>query len=395
MKRGTDGSQCMTRIQRVGMAGAACAMVVNLLPIGGCGIGGLVDPINNIANQIEAAVAAIDINSAQWQDIVRDLMDQMPDTENDLKADIDDILQRGIKATTVSVIASGDFVSRRVQEGLDRLASKITGKPVPVYPPAFLGFTPDALDVGRVLSDELNAITVYGYDFDRRDPQGNQMKLFILRDGNFEECSFALTLATHYEAKINLAANGVQMSLGCTLMQLRWDDKVISTLPILQPDPPQEEDMTINLQNIAFRPPHTRGDKDFKGHGPYVELEAMIAGARFVPGGATAIQAKVSMFAEETESDWTTALGSSDWQIVYTAPPGYRIVNIITPISCVESYTDTSHSEDLVCPGLGNLVECFRCMGDTDGDDAGVATKVSVDFAPCVITVIEDNPYFN
>lgn len=395
MNRGNLFSSSRTRLRRIRIAGLVLAFAVGSMPTGGCGIGGLVDPINNIANQIEAAIAAIDINSAQWQDIVRDLMEQMPEAENDLKADIDEILQRGIKATTVSVIASGDFVSRRVQEGLDRLESRITGKPVPVYPPAFLGFTPDALEVKRVLSDELNAITVYGYDFDRRDPAGELMKLFILRDGSFEECSFALTLATHYEAKINLAANGVQMSKGCTLMQLRWEDKVISTLPILQPDPPQPKNITVNLQNITFRPPHTRGDKDFDGSGPYVELEAAIAGADFVPGGATALQAYVDMFAEETEADWTTASGRSDWQIVYRAEPGFRILNIITPINCVESYTDTSHSEDLVCPGIGNLVECFRCVGDTGGDDAGVATKVSVDFAPCVITVIKDDPYFN
>jgi hypothetical protein len=384
----------MMKAKRVGIVGLTVVCLAGALPFGGCGIGGLVDPINNIANQIEAAISAIDINSSQWQEIVRDLMDELPDAENDLKADVDEVLQRGIKATTVSVIASGDFVSRRVQEGLDRLKAEVTGRPAPVYPPAFLGFTPDAVDVARVLDDELNAITLYGYDFDRRDPAGNQLKLFVLRDGDFEECSFALTLATHYEAKINLAANGVQMSLGCTLMQLRWDDQVISTLPILQPDPPQPEDVVINLQSITFKPGHTRGDKDFKGHGPYVRLEASIACDLPVLGGCGGLMAHVYMFAEETESDWTTASGTSEWENVYRTPPGYRIIDILTPVFCADSYTDTSHSEDVICPGNGSLVACFRCMGDTDGDDAGVATKVSVDFAPCTVRMIKDDPYF-
>ncbi len=395
MRCGKRQSGGMITAKRVGITGLAVVCMAGTFPVGGCGIGGLVDPINNVANQIESAIAAIDINSSEWEQIVRDLMDELPDAENDLKADVDEVLQRGIKATTVSVIASGDFVSRRIQEGLDRLKAKINGTPPPVYPPAFLGFTPDALDVARVLDDELNAITVYGYDFDRRDPAGNQMKLFILRDGDFEECTFALTLATHYEAKINLAANGVQMSRGCALMQLRWDDEVISTLPILQPDPPEPEDVVVNMQSITFRPPHTNGDKDFKGHGPYVRLEASIAGADWVVGGPRALQAHVYMFAEETESDWTRASGTSDWEIVYRAPPGYRIIDILTPVFCADSYTDTSHSEDLVCPGNGSLVQCFRCMGDNDGDDAGVATKVSVDFAPCTVRMIRDDPYFN
>jgi len=361
----------------------------------GCGIGDALEPINNVANQIEAAIAAIDLNSAAWQEIVRDLQEQLPDVENDLKADIDEVLQRGIKATTVSVIASGDFVSRRVQEALNRLKAEITGKEPPIYPPAFLGFTPDALDVQRVLDDEVNAMTFYGYDFDRRDPTGKKMELWMLRDGAYEECSFALTMATHYEGKVNLAANGVQLSLGCTLMELRWDGEVVSTLPILQPDRPQPENITVHPRSITFRPPHTRGDKDFSGNGPFVILEARLAGADFILGGARSLQAQVWMFAEETESDWTTAVGTSDWEKIYTAPPGYRIINILTPTICEDSYEDTNHSEDLICPGTGNLVQCFRCVGDTGSDnDAGHATKVSVDFAPVVITVIKDDPYF-
>jgi len=58
----------------------------------GCGIGDALEPINNVANQIEAAVAAIDLNSSAWQEIVRDLQEQLPDVENDLKADIEEVL---------------------------------------------------------------------------------------------------------------------------------------------------------------------------------------------------------------------------------------------------------------------------------------------------------------
>ncbi len=248
----------------------------------------------------------------------------------------------------------------------------------------------------RVLSDEVNSISAFGYDFDHLDPNGRQMELWLLRGGQYIDVSFALTLATHYEAKINLAANGVQMSLDCTLLQLRWSGEVISTLPILQPDPPQPRNITVNLQAVTYKPPHTRGDKEFDGNGPYVEMEAWLAGANFIPGGATALQARVTMFAEETEDDWTTASGFSEWQIVYNAEPGHRIISILTPTHSFGSYTDNNHSEDELCLGLGNLVECFTSIGDTgSGNDAGTATQVRVDFAPVEITVVKDDPYFN
>ncbi len=393
MQRSSRHPGRLTRMRIAGAIAGLAAGMVGLMPFGGCG---LADPLNNIANQIESAIASIDLNSAQWQQIVRDLQEQLPEAENDLKADIDEVLQRGIKATTVSVIAAGDFVARRVQEGLNRIKAEFTGDPIPVYPPAFLGFAPDQIEVKRVLSDEVNSITAYGYDFDRRDAAGKSLELWLLRDGQYIDVSFALTLATHYEAKVNLAANGVQMSKGCALMQLRWDGKVISTLPILQPDPPKPRDIEVYLSGLTYKPPHTRGDKEFKGHGPFVVMEAAIAGADFVPGGARALQGRVYMFAEETESDWTTAEGTSEWQIVYRAEPGERILDILSPVLCVDSYEDTNNSEDLICPGVGNLVKCFRAVGDTGSDnDAGHGTKVSVEFAPVKIRVIKDDPYFN
>jgi hypothetical protein len=380
---------------RAGLAAAGLSCLVGCLSFGACGIGDLVDPINNIANQIQSAITAIDINSAQWQDIVRDLQEQIPAIENDLKSDIDEVLQRGIKATTVSAIAAGDFVARRVQEALERVKAEFTGDPVPVYPPAFLGFAPDTVNVRRILDDEVNSITMYGYDFDRLDPQGKKLELLLLRDGQFVPVDFALTLATHYEGVISFAANGIQMTRGCSLIQLKWDNKVISTLPILQPDPPQPKNIVVNLQGITYKPPHTRGDQEFDGNGPYVAMEAWLAGADFIPGGATALQARVSMFAEETEDDWTTAAGSSEWQTVYRAEPGYRIISILTPLHSFGSYTDNNHSEHVLSPGLGNLVESFFSSGDRSGNDAGVSTQMRVNFTPAEITVIKDDPYFN
>lgn len=395
MNGSTKQRRTLSPTRRLGLMAAGLSCMVGCLSMGACGIGDLADPINNVANQIQTAINAIDVNSAQWQEIVRDLQEQLPEVENDLKADVDEVLQRGIKATTVSAIAAGDFVARRVQEALSRLKAEFTGEPVPVYPPAFLGFTPDAIDVRRVLDDQVNAITMYGYDFDRRDPAGKSLELVLLRDGQFVDMTYALTLATHYEGKLNLAANGIPMSKGCTLLQVKWDGKVISTLPILQPDPPQPKNIKVNLQGITYRPPHTRGDKEFDGNGPYVEMEAYLAGADFVPGGATALQARVSMFAEETEDDWTTAAGSSEWQIVYRAEPGYRITSILTPTHSFTSYTDSNHSEDVISPGNGNLVEQFFASGDRSGDDAGISTQMRVNFLQAEITVIKDDPYFN
>jgi hypothetical protein len=88
-------------------------------------------------------------------------------------------------------------------------------------------------------------------------------------------------------------------------------------------------------------------------------MESTIDFVDMGPRGATALQANVYMFAEETESDWTTAEGTSDWFTVYRSEPGYRILSILSPLSCVATYEDTNNSEDMICPGVGNLVKCL------------------------------------
>lgn len=371
----------------------AMALVCSI-GFGGCG---LADPLNNIVNQIDSAINAIDVNSTEWQQIVRDLMDQLPEAENDLIADIDGVLKRGIAAGTVSVIATGDFIARRAQEGLDRIKAQITGQPIPVYPPAFIQVDPNAVRVERVRSGEDKQITLYGYDFDRLDPEGKELQLFLIRDGLPEEnVTDKFGMTTHYEAVINLGGgvNPIEMELECLALELRWNGEVLSTLPFIQPKPPEPEDIEVSLQTVSYVPPHVEGDREFDGNGPHVMLDVRLLGTNAVDGRATALKALVEMSAQETEDDWTTAAGVKE-QTVYTAEPGYQIIRVLSPVISRFEYTDTNHSVDQFTFLNGNLVRKYSVVGDTSSDkDAGTHTKVTVTFHKAMIRVIKDDPYF-
>jgi hypothetical protein len=58
-------------------------------------------------------------------------------------------------------------------------------------------------------------------------------------------------------------------------------------------------------QSVGFVPPHTRGDRDFYGHGP---IYTIVVDTRVNYYG---VVAEVYMKAEETQADWTTAEGKS------------------------------------------------------------------------------------
>jgi len=358
-----------------------CGLAV-AISLGGCGLGGVTDSLNSAINSIDVAINSLSVDSAHWEEIVRGLEDQLPAAENDVKADVDEVLQRGIGAATISVIATADFMSNRMIQGLLKIRAKLTGEPYIQPPPAFISFVPDKIDMARV-GTELNSITFYGYDFDVKDPTGVPMKLMLLQGTQMVDVTNALAVPTHYQGLFNLGSNGVPLNSLSNQLILTWNNLPISTLPIIQPPPPQPRDIVIGLSSFNYTPPHTHGDTDFAGHGPSVHVACDIA------FDGIGIIARVSMDAVETEDDWTEANGLSEWRQVYTPPPGVRILAFLGPIHSEASYVDTNHTLDSICLSPADLVKCFHCVGDTASDnDAGTATMVNVEFNQYHIRVI-------
>ncbi len=363
---------------RLLLCGLAAAIAV-----GGCGVGGVTDSLDSAVNSINVAIASLNTDSAHWEEIVRGLEDQLPAAENDVKADVDEVLQRGIGAATVSVIATADFMSNRMIQGLLKIKAQITGQPYIQPPPAFISFVPDKIDMARV-GTELNSITFYGYDFDVKDPAGANMKLMLLQGTQMVDVTNALAVPTHYQGVFNLGSNGVPLNNQSNQLILTWNNLPISTLPIIQPLPPQPRDIVIGMSSFNYTPPHTHGDADFAGNGPAVHVACDIA------FDGVGIIARASMDAVETEDDFTEANGLSEWRQVYAPPPGVRILAFLGPIHSEASYVDTNHTLDSICLSPADLVKCFHCVGDTGSDnDAGTATMVNVEFNEYHIRVID------
>jgi len=128
-----------------------------------------------------------------------------------------------------------------------------------------------------------------------------------------------------------------------------------------------------------FIPSHVAGDREFKGHGPRVEVSASIS-----LQNQREIWARVRMQAKETTADWTEVAGSTNFMIYRHDRP---IVQLMTPTFSSASYTDVDHDDDELALGGGGLVERFICTGDTVGPEAGTKTGVVVHFNP--ITFLE------
>jgi hypothetical protein len=144
------------------------------------------------------------------------------------------------------------------------------------------------------------------------------------------------------------------------------------------------EDTQVYERNtyLSFTPPHTRGDREYKGHGPQVWATAQWT------HDETRVMVRLWMKAEETQSDWTTAEGTRD-ETYYTAPPGWRIESVLGGMESSAHYVDTNHNEDRVGGGPSGPVREFVFRGDRSGDDAGIHTGVDVYFNPLTVKLVE------
>lgn len=140
--------------------------------------------------------------------------------------------------------------------------------------------------------------------------------------------------------------------------------------------------------NTKFIPSHTRGDRDYAGHGPDVSLKAnleLITDSL----GRTAGRVRLAVQAVETVSDSTTASGIR-YSGLFVTDAGYRIERITDSsgrnivLQDTKSYRDTDHTDDLLSPGyvpstsFTSFVLRYVVTGDTAGDEAGTETGVTL-----------------
>ncbi|MBK9260645.1 MAG: hypothetical protein IPM54_12585 [Polyangiaceae bacterium] len=130
----------------------------------------------------------------------------------------------------------------------------------------------------------------------------------------------------------------------------------------------------INAVTPFFVPPHVRGDREFKGHGPVVDSEIKLE-----IFNQRELWARVYMRAIESERDWTEARGHQYYRLHTASTP---IVSILGPTSFTHRYIDSDHGTDSFSFSPSSLVKRLDYVGDTRGDEAGTRTGVRVYFNP-------------
>ena len=317
--------------------------------------------INLIENGLYSATEAVDELGEQIDETVQKvLVYNVPFIIKKLSAEI-----------AVLEFCSVDFLKNRSLYYLRTMKAELIDGELPPVPNPTICFSSlinNAID----LNDDRNprtVITFTGYDMLSRE---EDIKAFFVSKNKEQEIEpIYVRPQTDYTFTVNLSSYLDEFIDDWKYFEVRYKDVPLFSASIIPKVilPPKTETVEVGIGNFAgFQPPHVRGDREFKGHGPRLYLSCRIYQSW------SKVNATFYMEAEETKSDWTTCRGTTRRHPVYTPPEGWHIKEILSPTfyTLVENAVDEDIREDVFNGVLGQVT----LMGDTGGNDCESGTGI-------------------
>lgn len=356
-------------------------------------------PITDVERAIEVidnGIHDIEQNSEVWQSILQRVANELPqEISETIRVDAQSLATRSIATAGVELRCNVDFLGHRAIQSLQRLRAEILGENPPILPPAFCQIDPPSIDL-KVSPEKWSTAILYGYDLDHKDKENENLKIYLL-DNQGQSTLLPenrIGRTTHYQITLNLGDMARQLYTDkINKIVVSWDNTSESYPQIvIVPWETRRQTITVPIGSTTYQPPHTgTGDLDFytKDSNP---TRVRVCGQIRIEGYA--VQNQVYMLAEELKADYTMVEGWSGWNTAYQAPYGYQIVDVTPYIaSCNDTKTATSSELPIeYSRPAGEVVSRFQVWVDHGGNEAGIWSKVVVDWQPLIITIEEVIP---
>ena len=331
------------------------------------------DTTTQTVDALDQGISTLANVSADWQATLQDVAAKLPkEAQEFVRTEISNTISRGIAAAGAEFRCNIDFLRTRARDVLLRLRARILGGNYPETEPALCSVVPLGVDLALDASRR-NLLEYYGYDFDNY-----ALQALLVNSSGTVDVSTKLDRPTPYHMTLNLGANGVQLGAGSQHLLLKWKDREISSVAVIQPATAVCDSRVLQVEGlnaVTFVPPRTNGDAEFNGNGPDIAARVDVLKTPSI------VSARVSMSALETGGDHTTAAGFQDF-VLYRADPGEVIDDILSGTQDFFAYRDSNLTIDSFGRPSGGPVFRYEFTGDTDGDEAGTRTKVVVSFNP-------------
>lgn len=242
---------------------------------------------------------------------------------------------------------------------------------------------------------------IWGHDFDRADLTGEQMQLYLFTssiDGEeLKHVEWPPNAPSAFEATIDLWSVDQDLTDDPEYkhLELWWGGERLRTIYMAGPAEDGSVPIPSDARLFSFMPTEQSGDdRDFDGA---CRIEAT-AEVMVKPTDDTKLVLQLHMYALEVGRGTTAVMGDSDLDdptlVVFEVPEGYRIDEILSENSadCI-NFEDGNHDVDFptetsVCSQ--GLVKQWRFLGDTDGEEAGTRSRMSVTLEKLTVHIVEE-----
>lgn len=318
---------------------------------------------------LDGGIDAIGTESQGWRLTLDEIAESWPENLHNSKEEINQLMAEGIGATSSNIICVVDAIPNRIIRGLETIKAKLLNQSKPPIVPTVCQVSMPLIDMN--LPDfSRRKIVINGYDF----YDGNLLYL-TLRSfaGDSMLLEHRLTKQSHYQYTINIAEMDEELKKW-DVLTMYFEDELISEWSLIQEENPDRYIIGFIPPEIeGLCPDHIAGDNDFNQNGPHVKLETEI----FIVNEK---EVWVRIFCHMKETDGSYAEARGEWQgkvwpSVMSPPPSadYKIVSFKSPRFSRANYVDDDKLVDYPTV-LGSLVNQYRVMADTSGNDIGECT---------------------
>jgi hypothetical protein len=320
-------------------------------------------------------INALQNESSDWRSVLKDLQNKIDTRVQDvLTYNVPYITNLASQRALSTVLCVKESVKDEVVYYLQVMrAELITGKLPSLPQTKICGTSVSTIDLNSPRNIR-NQIIYTGYSIHTKD---SIHAVFVKEKTVVEIPKSKLGFPDISNITLSLAEFPDTLLANYTHIQLMYNKDVISSIGIDKklPEPPTVEITTTDQRQIIWIPPHTYGNKDFDKDGP-----KMISHVYLKHDGSR-VYAQIYLYAQETKLDYTTATGTSQWVEIYSIKPNYRINRIKDPTDYLnilrnnnQDYVDSSFDDYIMETVVGRAI----LVGDTDGDEAGTRTKITL-----------------
>ncbi len=386
-------------VYRIRLILLATMLLLSTLSVSSCdltgGLGGHIESsIDKALEVIDNGIRDIERDSGSWQTILQRVANQLPqEISETVRVDAQSLATRSIATAGIEFRCNVDFLASRAIESLRRLKAELLNQNPPPLPPAFCLVDPASIDL-KVSPTKWSTVILYGYDVDHKDSAGKPLQVLLLtsQGGTIPLPESRIGRTTHYQITLNLGGMARQLYRDrITKIVMSWSDKSEGYPQIVViPWEARRQTNTVSIGNTGpYYPPCTHGDRDFDtgdDDPTYLEVRGEIRITE------QTIDNRMYMYAREAKPDNTEVNGWSQWARAYTAPNGWRIVEVRPNVASRHTASVTVHGRIAYHRPAGEVVEYFEVWVDQDGDEAGTWSRIITHWRPLNIKIEEVTP---